>query len=127
MVTKRIDSLLPNGIPRYIRCYDQPECGERYTVVFTGRYRKHPYDEFIYLGMNSQPFHGIGQHGHSNRPIDESGYSQIGKPIAFAELPEDCQKATLQTYREIWKLQQTTKGKHNETYRHQNESRYIEQ
>ncbi len=32
-------SLVPNGIPRYVRCYDNGgESFDRYTVVFTGLY-----------------------------------------------------------------------------------------
>ena len=36
---KRYNNLLPEGKPRYIRCYDNNgKSFDQYTVVFTGRY-----------------------------------------------------------------------------------------
>ena len=44
---------MPGNIPRYIRCYDnQGKSFDRYTVVYTGRYRKCPRDQFRYIGMS---------------------------------------------------------------------------
>lgn len=103
---QRQESLLPNGIPRYIRVYDNPEVGDRYTVVFTGNYRKVD-REFHYLGMSAHPFHpqGIGQHGETNgQPCDRPSYGHLGKKISWQDLPEDCQKCALSTYRDIWDL-----------------------
>jgi len=93
----RADRLLPNGIPRYVRCYDLPEYAERYTIVFTGKYRKNFYQDFIHLGMSAHPFHpwGIAQHGGSQTQIDRPTYSHLGKPIKFTDLPDDCQRCAL--------------------------------
>ncbi len=88
---------------------------DRYTVVFTGRYRDLPHGEFMYLAMNAHPFHpqGIGQHGYSQTQIDANkagwppamgGYNHLGKRIPFDELPDDCKRLVLQDYREIWKI-----------------------
>ena len=108
MKTKRELQLMPDGIPRYIRCYDNNgESFDRYTVVFTGRYRKSHDEGFLYLGMSSDPFHpqGFGQHGETqNQPCDRPVYSHLGKKIKFQDLPEDCQKAVLQDYKEIWNI-----------------------
>jgi hypothetical protein len=104
----RINRLLPNGFPRYVRCYDSGEgTGDRYTVVFTGRYqadRRRP--AFVYLGMDAHPFHpqGIGMHGDSKTLIDRPAYSHLGKKIPFQSLPLDCQRCALNTYRSIWGL-----------------------
>jgi len=97
----RSESLMPGGIPKWVRCYDSKGTGDRYTVVFTRK-------GGLYLGMNSQPFHplGMGMHGESanGRPIDRPTYGHLGKRVPFASLPPDCQKAALQTYKKLWKL-----------------------
>ena len=117
----RIQALLPNGLPRYVRCYDNGgKTFDRYTVVFSGHYRKSQKsggmrDAFQYVGMSEHPFHpqGFGQHGESERQIDvnKSGFApaigrsnHLGNRILFVELPADCQKFVLRDYREIWNL-----------------------
>lgn len=118
---QRLQSLLPNGEPKYIRCYDNGGIDnggsiDRYTVVFTGNYRKKTGGTFVYVGMNGAPFHpqGFGQHGESDSQIDvnKSGWppamgkkNHLGKRIPFTELPADCQKLVLGDYKEIWNLQ----------------------
>jgi hypothetical protein len=113
---QRLQSLLPNGEPKYIRCYDNGgDTADRYTVVFTGRYRKTIRDQFQYVGMSEHPFHpqGVGMHGESDSQIDvnKSGWppamgrkNHLGKRIPFTELPEDCRKLVLRDYKEIWNL-----------------------
>lgn len=91
---------LVSGKP--IRCYDDGgQCADRFTVVFMNRkdygytadyIRRTGRDFYPCLGMSSAPFHpqGIGQ--HSEAMVGK----HLGKRIAFAQLPEDCQKAVLQ-------------------------------
>lgn len=101
---------MPDGIPRYVRVYDNTgETADRYTVVFTGRYTHKTGGAFWYLGMSCMPFHplGIGQHGESKyQPVDRPGYSHLGKKIKFTDLPEDCKRATLQTYTDLWDIKE---------------------
>lgn len=100
--------LMPNGIPRYIRCYDnRSRSTDRYTVCFTGRYGHKTAGEFYYLAMNASPFHpqGFGQHSSSKAPIDKPTYSHLGKRIAFRDLPEDCRKPVLSDYKNLWDLE----------------------
>ncbi len=88
--------------PRYIRCYDNGgETYDRYTVLFT---KKRVAGQFMYLGMNATPFHpqGFGQHGFSDDLIDRPSYSHLGKRIQFEDLPEDCKKAVMDDYEELW-------------------------
>lgn len=115
---KRQANLMPNGVPKYVRCYDNGgESIDRYTVVFTGNYRHKTGGEFVYLAMNGSPFHpqGFGQHGSSQTQIDTVGNSwggpaigrnhpALGKRIPFNELPSDCQKVVLSDYTDIWGL-----------------------
>ena len=52
---ERFAKLLPNGVPKYVRCYDDGgKSIDRYTVVFT---KKRPGGVTLYLGMSSEPFH----------------------------------------------------------------------
>lgn len=119
----RRKALLPAGVPRYVRCYDNGgETIDRYTVVFHGKAAKMngggagwP-DQWPYLAMNAAPFHpqGFGQRGASNdRPcdVDRWGFPpalgrkcHLGRRIPFAALPEDCRRLVLSDYHEIWNL-----------------------
>ncbi len=111
----RRDSLLPGGIPKWVRCYDNGgETADRYTVVFTGNYGR-GCGWFQYVAMNASPFHpqGVGIHGENPTQIDVNkwGYApamggrcHLGKRIPFTELPVDCRKLVLADYKEIWKL-----------------------
>lgn len=112
----RTARLLPSGVPRWVRCYDSgPDVGDRYTVVFTGRYTKVA-GEFHYLAMSAHPYRpqGFGQHGETClRPCDVNGWGfapamgrrcHLGKRVPFSALPADCQRAALADYRELWGL-----------------------
>ena len=95
---QRIASLAPNGIPKYVRCYDnggvdvEGGSGDRYTVVFSGNFPKGEgiNKEYPYLAMSESPFHpqGIGLHGGvgpyngHNSPCD-----CIGKDGKYAWAP----------------------------------------
>lgn len=116
----RLASLLPGGVPRWVRCYDNggADAGgsiDRYTVVFIGQTSR-KCGEFPYLAMNSAPFHpqGFGQHGATqDKPCDTNRWGfapalgrkcHLGRRIRFEDLPEDCRKLVLHDYREIWGL-----------------------
>ena len=101
----RQTSLLPNGTPKWIRCYDNGgKTWDRYTVVFTGNYKGR--NGCDYLGMSEHPSspNGFGQHGNDRNIIDKPQYSHLGKKIKFADLTPDCQKLVLSDYKEIWGL-----------------------
>jgi hypothetical protein len=103
----RKNALLPNGVPRYIRCYDNGgKTADRYTVVFTGRYRHKTGQSFWYVGMSGNPFHplGIGHHGEHNRQIDRPTYAHLGKKIKWSDLTPECQKCVLDTYCDLWDI-----------------------
>lgn len=103
---KRLTSfLIDNSVPRKIRCYDNGgQTADRYTVVFTGGYRKKTSGSFWYLGMSCAPFHpqGIGMHGESDVQIDRPAYSHLGKKIQFGQMTADAQVAAMQTYLYLW-------------------------
>jgi hypothetical protein len=104
---QRKTRLLPNGKPRYIRCYDNNgETADRYTVCFTGHYTQNTAGSYWNLAMNASPFHpqGIGMHCDSNQQIDRPTYSHLGKKISFDQLPEDCQKFILSNYVYLWNI-----------------------
>lgn len=69
----RTKRLMPRQIPKYVRVYDNLGGHDRFTVVFTGRYRpRKTRGQFMHVGMSGDPCHplGIYQHGHSDRQID---------------------------------------------------------
>ena len=113
----RLARLLPSGVPRWIRCYDNGgETYDRYTVVFTGATARRASGGVVpYLAMNDAPFHpqGFGQHGESDRPCDVNQWgfapalgrkNHLGTRIAFADLPDDCRRLVLSDYRAFWNL-----------------------
>ena len=120
-IKKRSLSLMPNGIPKYIRCYDKPDTIDRYTVCFTGLKAIYKSDfvdnEYPYVGMSDNPFHpqGVGQHGFNKgchvdmiertRPVPiGKSLPHLGKRILFTDLPKDCQKVVIQDYKNYWDL-----------------------
>lgn len=106
-MTDREQRLMPDNEPRYVRCYDNGGASfDRYTVVFTGRYKHQTAGQSLYLGMSENPYHpqGFGQHGESDTPIDRPTSRHLGKRIAFSALPEPCQKLVRADYRHLWSL-----------------------
>lgn len=108
---KRVAKLLPNGRPRWIRCYDNGgKTFDRYTVVFTGRQGGGRSGR----GMSAHPTHpqGFGQWfdydraqlGRGQHAVDRPAYAHLGKRITFEDLPEDCRALILRDYREMWNL-----------------------
>ena len=107
----RQDRLLPGGIPRWIRCYDNGgESFDRYTVLYTKINGYH-----AYVGMSEMPFHpqGFGQHGEHDCAIDAidgvwppavGRKNHLGTRITFADLPTDCQKLVMNDYKDMWGL-----------------------
>ena len=101
----REEKFMPNGIPKNIRVYDYGSKSiDRYTVVYTGRYKGR--DGCDYLGMSESPYHpqGVGQHGWSRQIIDRPSYKHLGKKIEFKDLPRDCQRAVLNDYVLLWRI-----------------------
>lgn len=115
---QRLATLLPDGVPKFVRCYDNGgTTADRYDVVFTGRYRHKTGGEFWVLGMSGAPFHpqGVGMHagytpaqlGGGQWHIDRPKSSHLGRRIKFSDLPVDCQRAALGTYLNLWDLEVT--------------------
>jgi hypothetical protein len=105
---ERRERLMPGGIPRWIRCYDNDgKTVDRYTVVYTGNYTKNTGGQVWYVGMSGAPFHpqGFGQHGENDGPIDRPRYGHLGKRIKFRDLPEDCRRLVVEDYKELWDLE----------------------
>ena len=103
---ERAERLVPNGVPRYIRCYDMGEGQfDRYTVCYTGNYKGKAKGWHDYVGMSANPFHpqGFGQHGQTEfQPCDKPSYKHLGKKIKFEDLPKDCQKLVMDDYLYLW-------------------------
>lgn len=97
----RLKKLMPGGKPRYVRCYDAGETvSGRYTVVFVGKsYHQH-------VSMSAHPHHpeGVCVYDESPTAIDRPESSFLGELIAFDDLPADCQRLVVNTYKDIWGL-----------------------
>ena len=102
----RKESLLPKGLPKYVRCYDnQGETIDCYTIVFSGNYKGRN-RTCHYLSCNAHPFapQGFGQHGENDTIIDKPSYKHLGKKVKFEGLPVDVKKFVLDNYNEMWEL-----------------------
>ncbi len=120
--TDRMNSLMPNGVPKYIRIYDNEESADRYTVVFTGNYNQVGVKKgqihtkyYMYVGMSASPYHpqGFCLHMETEHIIDAGkggfapkvgGKNHLGKRITFESLPEDCKKVVFSDYQDLWEL-----------------------
>ena len=108
----RNEQLLPNGNPRWIRCYDNGgETIDRFTVVFTGKRGGY------YVGMSYNPNspQGYYQHGgkawYETQNIDKPSYGHLGRKVHFSNLPKNCKNAIRNEYCEIWEIELTHKEK----------------
>ena len=136
----RKDRLMPGGVPRWVRCYDNggdPDKGgstDRYTVLYVGRAATERAEghapAYPLVSMSSSPFspQGVGLHG--SIPSQPSDTIRPGRPgwhwppavgrrhpflgmrIRFEDLPDDCRTLVRQDYEEIWRLREEdwTKG-----------------
>jgi hypothetical protein len=101
----RYDQLMPNGIPKYLRIYDNGgETFDRYTIVFT---RKRFNGEFVIIGASGEPCHpqGFYQHCNAEQLPDRPVYSHLGKPIEFIDLPHDLKIAVQSEYAALWGIE----------------------
>lgn len=99
---------MPNGIPRWIRCYDNGgKTFDRYTVLYTHANSFYTKGWHPIVGMSEHPFHpqGFGMHEEYREIIDRPSYGHLGKKIKFQDLPKDCQKLVLQDYEYFWGLE----------------------
>lgn len=108
MLSRRREKFLPNGWPRWVRCYDNGgKTIDRYCAIFTGRYGHLTGNETWLLFMSNSPFspQGIGTHGslsYNQRP--DWQHKPFGKAIGFLDLPKDCQYCVLRDYVYLWGL-----------------------
>lgn len=95
----------PEGSPKKVRVYDNGgDTLDRYTIVFSGTYRKNPRDGFLALGSDGNPFHpmGVGYPIWSDTMIDRPRYSHLGKKVRFEDLSVDLKKYVLNEYKFLW-------------------------
>lgn len=119
--SRRADQLMPAGVPKWARCYDNGgETADRFTVIFSGRYKGRTGGEGVYLGASADPFapQGVGLTGFwraNEAPPDVTGNSwggpsigrrcHLGLRVGFQDLPADVQRAALDIYRTLWNLE----------------------
>jgi len=102
---ERIENLMPNDIPKWIRVFDNGgKTFDRYTVVYTHAQSFGLRGYTAGVGMSENPFHpqGFGQHFEYKK--SEYDGKSGGKRITFKELPENCQKLVLDDYKGYWNL-----------------------
>jgi hypothetical protein len=105
----RLSSLIPNGIPKYVRIYDNKgKTADRFTVVFTGNYPTKYYYKSMYIGMSEQPTHpqGVYCRDFANDAIDRPSYGRLGKKINFNDLPPICQETVIEDYKTLWQIEE---------------------
>jgi len=123
---ERRHRLLPQGVPRWIRVYDnENRSADRYLVVYSCKeaverspgYPSH----YPYRAMSENPYHpqGVGIFASTPHQTCDSiptagrGYARppavgrrgrLGKRINFQDLPLNCRKLVLDDYHHIWRL-----------------------
>ena len=109
---ERRQRLMPNGVPKHIRCYDngglEQENGsrDRYTVIFSHADRFGFKGRTPYLCMDESPYSpgGFGMHEESKGAIDHPSSGHLGRRIQFSDLPHECQRVVLADYQAYWRL-----------------------
>lgn len=118
-----MERLLPGGVPRWIRAYDNGgETADRYTVIFTkadkyqGRETAREDRRGFMLYMSASPFHpqGVGMTSEFETwrvPDAPEGFAPaigrkgvFGRRIRFEDLPEDCRAIVMRDYCDLWTL-----------------------
>ena len=110
---KRTKSLMPEGAPKLVRCYDNGgETFDRFTVSYTRANNFGLTGRTVGVGMSEYPYspQGFGQHFDYDSPIDRPSYGHLGRKIQFSALPPDCQRVVMDDYKDLWKLKTTKKG-----------------
>jgi hypothetical protein len=102
---RRYPSFFENDAPKKIRCYDNGgESADRYTIIFSGNYRKNTDGVFWYIGCSENPFSpiGVGSVGESNTQIDTPSYGHLGKKVKYDTLPINVKSYIISVYCDIW-------------------------
>jgi hypothetical protein len=104
----RYKSLVPDGTPRYLRCYTNEgtddETLDCITVVFTKKRvgsTKQRLGDFMYIATSSTGA-GFYQHDFSETLIDRPNGKHLGKKIGFTDLTADLQSLIMQEYLDFW-------------------------
>ena len=106
--SERKENLIPNGIPKWIRCYDNGgKTADRYTVIYTHAHSFGMQGRTVGVGMSADPYHpqGFGQHFDFSCGVDRPKCKHLGRKIKFQDLPGDCQKLVLNDYKEMWNIE----------------------
>ena len=109
----RKERLMPGGIPRWIRIYDNGgETMDRYIVIYTGNFPGRG-GQCFFRGMSKAPCspQGYGIMESQREIIDRPAYGHLGKPISFEDLPEECQKLVISDYKAFWSLEDEAENK----------------
>lgn len=133
-VAQRMERLMPEGVPRWIRCYDNGgESADRYTVIFTGaalsKRMKDPSGVrwVPHLALSEYPYHpqGVGLHLSYPQASDTLRFRggkttkghwapalgrrcHLGRRIRFDDLPPDCRQIVVEDYKDFWNLREDT-------------------
>lgn len=98
---------MKNGNPRFLHVYDNGgKTVDRFSIVFTGKYRHLTNGQTVFVGASEHPFHpqGFGSHECLNFVPDYPTYGHLGKKIQFKDLPPDVKKMVKDDYMDLWKL-----------------------
>lgn len=105
----RKQALMPAGIPRYVRVYDNRrtsfETTDHITVVFTKkrigkRKGEHPHPgQFMIIGLSDTQHFG---HTFCDDIPDWPSYSHLGRRIRFQDLNGTCQRTIIDEYMDLW-------------------------
>jgi len=107
---QRKENLMPQGAPKWIRCYDNGGSDkpkgtvDRYTVIYTHAHSFGMRGYTVGVGMSGSPFHPQGVGMHFEYPNHKYNGRSGGKKITYQDLPEDCKKLVMNDYMDYWGL-----------------------
>jgi len=116
MTMTREERLMPNDVPRYIRCYHLSHKSEDYyTIVFT-RMGRTGSNRYSHKGKGYPYFSAIGSNGkiiatneaeHPTRPVDKDPQGlqfHTYKKVDFSDLPAKVRQHVRDIYIRLWKI-----------------------
>ena len=103
-ITERCRRLMPNGVPRWIRCYVNEAEANPFVVLYTGRYTHKTERQHLAVNCGRDPFWPQGYCVHVETPVPLDSKRRPGRRIRFEDLPREVKDVVLVDYVYLWDI-----------------------